>query len=142
MVCNHCPQMHWWCAIIVRRCTGGVQSLSADALVVCNHCPQMHWWCAIIVRRCTGGVQSLSADALVVCNHCPQMHWWCAIIVRRCTGDVSDICLSRVSSAMVDGERCSERSVTTRCRSIQKEMFYVTTHSTHFIYGYMASGIW
>ena len=22
----------------------------------------------------------------------------------------------------------------------QKEMFYLTTHSTHFIYGYMASG--
>ena len=24
----------------------------------------------------------------------------------------------------------------------RKEMFYVTTHSTHFIYGYMASDIW
>ena len=24
----------------------------------------------------------------------------------------------------------------------RKEMFYLTTHSTHFIYGYMASGIW
>ena len=23
-----------------------------------------------------------------------------------------------------------------------REMFYLTTHSTHFIYGYMASGIW
>ena len=22
------------------------------------------------------------------------------------------------------------------------EMFYLTTHSTHFIYGYMASDIW
>ena len=25
---------------------------------------------------------------------------------------------------------------------IKKEMFYLTTHSTHFIYGYMASDIW
>ena len=25
---------------------------------------------------------------------------------------------------------------------IRKEMFYLTTHSTHFIYGYMASHIW
>ena len=25
---------------------------------------------------------------------------------------------------------------------IRKEMFYLTTHSTHFIYGYMASDIW
>ena len=24
----------------------------------------------------------------------------------------------------------------------EKEMFYLTTHSTHFIYGYMASDIW
>ena len=24
----------------------------------------------------------------------------------------------------------------------KKEMFYITTHSTHFIYGYMASDIW
>ena len=26
--------------------------------------------------------------------------------------------------------------------SRRKEMFYLTTHSTHFIYGYMASDIW
>ena len=24
----------------------------------------------------------------------------------------------------------------------RKELFYLTTHSTHFIYGYMASDIW
>ena len=27
-------------------------------------------------------------------------------------------------------------------RTGRKEMFYLTTHSTHFIYGYMASDIW
>ena len=27
-------------------------------------------------------------------------------------------------------------------REGRKEMFYLTTHSTHFIYGYMASGKW
>ena len=27
-------------------------------------------------------------------------------------------------------------------REGEREMFYLTTHSTHFIYGYMASGIW
>ena len=27
-------------------------------------------------------------------------------------------------------------------QEIRKEMFYLTTHSTHFIYGYMASDIW
>ena len=30
----------------------------------------------------------------------------------------------------------------TRHREREREMFYLTTHSTHFIYGYMASYIW
>ena len=30
----------------------------------------------------------------------------------------------------------------TKVRPREKEMFYLTTHSTHFIYGYMASDIW
>ena len=29
-----------------------------------------------------------------------------------------------------------------RERDIEREMFYLKTHSTHFIYGYMASDIW
>ena len=29
-----------------------------------------------------------------------------------------------------------------REREREREMFYLTTHSTHFIYGYMASDIW
>ena len=28
------------------------------------------------------------------------------------------------------------------CVEREREMFYLTTHSTHFIYGYMASDIW
>ena len=28
------------------------------------------------------------------------------------------------------------------CGTREREMFYLTTHSTHFIYGYMASDIW
>ena len=31
---------------------------------------------------------------------------------------------------------------TTHTQEGRKEMFYLTTHSTHFIYGYMASYIW
>ena len=33
-------------------------------------------------------------------------------------------------------------SYVTVCRKQEREMFYLTTHSTHFIYGYMASDIW
>ena len=29
-----------------------------------------------------------------------------------------------------------------KVRPVKREMFYLTTHSTHFIYGYMASDIW
>ena len=29
-----------------------------------------------------------------------------------------------------------------REREREREMFYLTTHSTHFIYGYIASDIW
>ena len=29
-----------------------------------------------------------------------------------------------------------------RCQEREREIFYLTTHSTHFIYGYMASDIW
>ena len=29
-----------------------------------------------------------------------------------------------------------------KCNEGRKEMFYLTMHSTHFIYGYMASDIW
>ena len=35
-----------------------------------------------------------------------------------------------------------ERPLDESDREGRKEMFYLTTHSTHFIYGYMASDIW
>ena len=40
--------------------------------------------------------------------------------------------------------RVGGRSMCLMCWSHrgQREMFYLTTHSTHFIYGYMASDIW
>ena len=36
----------------------------------------------------------------------------------------------------------NERTPLPRKREREREMFYLTTHSTHFIYGYMASDIW
>ena len=36
----------------------------------------------------------------------------------------------------------STRSNHIATREREREMFYLTTHSTHFIYGYMASDIW
>ena len=39
---------------------------------------------------------------------------------------------------------CGHKFQTDINREIEgmKEMFYLTTHSTHFIYGYLASDIW
>ena len=41
-------------------------------------------------------------------------------------------------------QRSGRHGVTTTAqnREREREMFYLTTHSTHFIYGYMASDIW
>ena len=54
---------------------------------------------------------------------------------RRCCNDTRDL-----------GMTCThvERIDSTPLESIEREreMFYLTTHSTHFIYGYMESDIW
>ena len=45
----------------------------------------------------------------------------------------------------IDGKRNEMESKIEPDRQVdirRKEMFYLTTHSTHFIYGYMASDIW
>ena len=44
-----------------------------------------------------------------------------------------------VDSAIVSTCRID---VQERTKEGEREMFYLTTHSTHFIYGYMASDIW
>ena len=47
--------------------------------------------------------------------------------------------------AMHDGGQCCRNRFTVDCSVANvksqriKEMFYLTTHSTHFVYGYMAS---
>ena len=53
-------------------------------------------------------------------------------VFRLSTSGLADIASS-------ERERERERE---RKREREREMFYLTTHSTHFIYGYMASDIW
>ena len=43
---------------------------------------------------------------------------------------------------VVRGDISPGKSPHTRQLEGRKEIFYLTTHSTHFIYGYMASDIW
>ena len=54
--------------------------------------------------------------------------------------DVVRICSIPSSSDCDSGETTATRHRNSRER--EREMFYLTTHSTHFIYGYLASGIW
>ena len=46
---------------------------------------------------------------------------------------------STVSAELVTLTHCARRTGT---EVREREMFYLTTHSTHFIYGYIASDIW
>ena len=47
---------------------------------------------------------------------------------------------SRFSHYDIRGEGALPQSITVTAE--EEEMFYLTTHSIHFIYGYMASDIW
>ena len=46
---------------------------------------------------------------------------------------------TRTRRRVVSSRNCDNLQVH---REREREMFYLTTHSTHFIYGYMASDIW
>ena len=47
-----------------------------------------------------------------------------------------------IVSRIVCGKNNTGANMDVLSRTGRKEVFYLTTHSTHFIYGYMASGIW
>ena len=49
---------------------------------------------------------------------------------------------SELSNLMVSDENIVAQATVKACRKGRKEMFDLTTHSTHFIYGYMVSDIW
>ena len=62
-----------------------------------------------------------------------MLHYWCSkgngvgwVVGSILHGGPSQCSITGVAKAMVR----------------EREMFYLTTHSTHFIYGYIASDIW
>ena len=46
------------------------------------------------------------------------------------------------TTARLPGRKKASKENCTPMKEGRMEMFYLTTHSTHFIYGYMASNIW
>ena len=51
-------------------------------------------------------------------------------------------CESIIGCQNVQHRLCPPRAGITAAQRAKIEMFYLTTHLTHFIYGYMASNIW
>ena len=75
----------------------------------------------------------------------------CCQILTQCWASNQDGRSDRSTSAKRQGRRESSRccswstTPSASCKSYmigRKEMLYLTTYSTHFIYGYMASDIW
>ena len=64
--------------------------------------------------------------------------WLAYILLENCLGYADMIINNKIPSLIFTGEMCTFLRVNWRT----KEMFYLTTHSTHFVYGYMASDIW
>ena len=61
---------------------------------------------------------------------------------RACPGMFTSSYFSK-SPSVVEGIPANKIPLTiTVAFEREREMFYLTTHSTHFIYGYMASDIW
>ena len=71
-----------------------------------------------------------------------------SIMVPDKHGKLDDICLGFDDMAGIAGiltHRSVGQSVSQsvdQSGKERKEIFYLTTHSTHFIYGYMASDLW
>ena len=71
------------------------------------------------------------------CRHCLVTDWmWWDGNGAEC--DRLSVC----NSSVVKASGCCLGSLRSILFSGRKEIFYLTTHSTHFIYGYMASDIW
>ena len=56
--------------------------------------------------------------------------------------DCSGLLIGIPPQKQVPDKNCSSLTDDITCNEREREMFYLTTHSTHFIYGYMASDIW
>ena len=58
------------------------------------------------------------------------------------SGSTSAWWRKQIVSALCVADVCSWVPGTRKQKIREREMFYLTTHTTHFIYGYMASDIW
>ena len=78
-----------------------------------------------------------------MCNHAGGLHGLVIIKINSANMDLTET--NRVSW---EGELLTcpyppkVQACPPRDQEREREMFYLTTHSTHFIYGYMASDIW
>ena len=64
----------------------------------------------------------------------------CYMVAIKSSGNRTMVEAGRFSALSVRSRSSRFRRSNTKLK--EREMFYLTTHSTHFIYGYMASDIW
>ena len=68
------------------------------------------------------------------------------VFLNKCKGNNKTFIAKRTSEGwqniFISCVLFLRRSITFNINIMKEEMFYLTTHSTHFIYGYMASDIW
>ena len=85
-------------------------------------------------------IQRENSDAVFKCevlaNPKPKYRWYK-------NGEVLNIRKSKkVTRIYRDGAVAMSSAIRGVAKERERKMFYLTTHSTHFIYGYMASDIW
>ena len=74
-------------------------------------------------------------------NDLPWPVYWILYGLPVCL-QFTTLCLLVLFFAQVSYFKKINNNKQTQTNKREKEMFYLTTHSTHFIYGYMASDIW
>ena len=62
---------------------------------------------------------------------------YCEVFIHSAHGSVG--CHINIPHSAIS---CSDQCSTTGVIRRKEEMFYLATHTTHFIYGYMVSDIW
>ena len=90
-----------------------------------------------------------SATQEDIASHNQCFYWKQPLISKVLSVDVKTICGSNSQVVVYcnefDGPFFYWKYFLIDCSKLEegrKEMFYLTTHSTHYIYDYMASGIW
>ena len=127
-----CDEVSLWCAEVSLQCA----EVSLQCAEVSLQCAEVSLQCAEVSLQCV----EVSLQCAEVSLQCAEVSLQCAEVSLQCA-EVSLQCAEVSLQCAEVSLQCAEVSLQTPVEG-RKEMFYLMTHSTHFIYGYMASDIW